>query len=240
MVEPDAERRRLARGDVMIAIQQNERQALEALLPGRPIVTAGIDFEVATASAAPLGRQVLLVASDNPMNRHGLRDFLRFAWPPVCAAVPDVELRVVGGVGDSLPIAPAGVTVLGRVDDLRPLYSACRVVINPAVAGTGVKIKTLEALSQLRRVVAWPNGVDGLTPAVAGLCRTAQDWYSFAEQLIDVLTSDAAATFSAEDRELLIREGMADTVYAELGAVIEDYFARVADEGQPTGLDQPP
>jgi hypothetical protein len=117
--------------------------------------------------------------------------------------------------------------VLGKIDDLAPLYASCRAVINPAIAGTGVKIKTLEALSHLRRVVAWPNGVDGLSPALAGLCRTAQDWYSFADQLVDVLTIDAAAAFSADERELLMREAAPDLVYGDLGRVIEQFFSGV-------------
>ena len=121
--------------------------------------------------------------------------------------------------------------MLGRVDDLEPLYRRCRAVINPAVAGTGVKIKTLEALSHLRRVIAWPNGVDGLSPPVAALCRTAHDWYSFSEQLVHVLTDDAAAMFDAEDRELLSREGAPDVVYAELRRVIDQFFGIDADEG---------
>ena len=92
-------------------------------------------------------------------------------------SVPDAELTVVGAVGASVPVAPPGVTVVGRVDDLAPLYRDSRVVINPAVAGTGVKIKTLEALSHLRRVVAWPTGWTVSAPAVEALCRTATDWY---------------------------------------------------------------
>jgi hypothetical protein len=224
VVEAGAERRRLERADVIIAIQENERTALEALVPGRPVVTAGVDFDVLEDAPPPPGRQVLYVASDNPMNRHGLRDFLRHAWGRVRDAVPEAELMVVGAVGASVPVAPAGVTVLGRVDDLDPLYRASRVVINPAVAGTGVKIKTLEALAHLRRVVAWPNGVDGLSPAVAALCRTATDWYSFSEQLVELLTNDAAARLDDGDRHLLAREGSPAVVYAELGQVLNDFY----------------
>jgi hypothetical protein len=115
------------------------------------------------------------------------------------------------------------------VDDLVQLYRRCRVVINPSVAGTGLKIKTVEALSHLRRVVTWPNGVDGLSPALAALCRTVQDWYSFSEQLVEILTSDAASAFSPADRELLSREAAPDVVYAELGRVIDAFFGQEAD-----------
>ena len=124
VIERSAEAMRLRRANVAIAIQHNERAVLEGLVPGLPVVTAGVDFDVVEDAAPPPGRQVLYVASDNPMNRHGLRDFLRHAWGRVRDAVPEAELMVVGAVGASVPISPAGVTLLGRVDDLAPLYRA--------------------------------------------------------------------------------------------------------------------
>ena len=42
--------------------------------------------------------------------------------------------------------------------------------------------------------------------------------------LIILLTDDAAAALDREERELLVREGSADVVYAELGRVIEEFF----------------
>ena len=56
----------------------------------------------------------------------------------------------------------AGVRVLGLVDDLTARYQEAALVINPVVAGTGLKIKMLEALCHLRPIVTWPAGVDGL------------------------------------------------------------------------------
>ena len=76
----------------------------------------------------------------------------------------------------------------------------------------------------MRRVVAWPNGVDGLSPAVAALCRTATDWYSFSEHLVDLLTNDAAARLDEDERQLLAREGSPAVVYAELGQVLDDFY----------------
>jgi len=224
MIEPDEERLRLARADVIVAIQENERTALEVLVPGIPVVTGGVDFDVTADPGMPTGHRILYVASGNPMNRRGLRDFLRFAWPRVRELVPDAELAVVGAVGESVAIPPPGVKVLGKVADLKPLYDECRVVINPAVAGTGVKIKTLEALSYLRPVVTWPNGVDGLSPEVAALCRTVEDWYAFAEEVAKILTSNRDLWFTAADRDTLARAARPDRVYADLGRAIRAFL----------------
>jgi hypothetical protein len=42
-----------------------------------------------------------------------------------------------------------------------------------------------------------------------------------------VLTIDAAAAFSADERELLMREAAPDLVYGDLGRVIEQFFSGV-------------
>src|SRR5581483_3395143 len=101
------------------------------------------------------------------------------AWPRIRRDVPDAELLVAGKVGRFLPADVPGVMRLGTVDDLDPLYEQARVVINPAVAGTGLKIKTLEALCHFRPIITWPNGTDGLAPELAALCTVASDWHDF-------------------------------------------------------------
>jgi hypothetical protein len=81
-----------------VAIQDDERQELRQLMPGKPVVTAGVDFDIVEDAGVPSGRRALCVASDNPMNRKGLADFLRFAWPHIRREVPDAELLVAGRV----------------------------------------------------------------------------------------------------------------------------------------------
>jgi hypothetical protein len=219
-VAPEEEAKRLRRADVILAIQEQELLELRQLVPDRPVVTAGVDFEVVADSRIPEGRRVLYVASDNPMNRKGLLDFLRFAWPRVRKQVPDAELLVAGRVGDAMDANVPGVERLGRVDDLAPLYGRARVVINPAIAGTGLKIKTLEALGHLRPVITWPNGVDGLPEELTALCITVRDWFEFSRAVSDLLTSQPARMFSPKERNTIARLTSSEAVYHEFGKVL--------------------
>lgn len=220
-VEPREEAKRLRDADLILAIQDDERQELQQLVPAKRVVVAGVDFDVVEDAGIPSGRQVLYVASDNPMNIKGLADFLRFAWPHIRRKVPDAQLLVAGKVGNRFDAEVPGVVQLGPVDNLRPLYTQARVVINPAVAGTGLKIKTLEALGHLRPIVAWPNGTDGLARELAAFCVTVQDWYEFSRRVAVLLAAPEPPLFSRADRDTISRLTSPATVYREMTEAIE-------------------
>ncbi len=93
--------------------------------------------------------------------------------------MPNAELRVVGTLGLRVETDDPSVKIMGLVDDLDAAYAGARVVINPAVAGTGLKIKTVEALCHHCPLVTWPSGVEGITPDLRALCYVATDWYMF-------------------------------------------------------------
>jgi hypothetical protein len=153
----------------------------------------------------------------------GLRDFLKFAWPEIRSAVPDARLAVAGSVGVAVPDYAQDVDVLGHIDDLDPLYLRARVVVNPAAAGTGLKIKTVEALSRLRPIVTWPNGLEGLPAEMAELVPPAEDWFDFAERVITRLRAETPA-FDAATVASIRHMLSADHVYGELEARLARFF----------------
>jgi glycosyltransferase involved in cell wall biosynthesis len=225
-MEPAEEARRLERADLVIAIQPDEREVLQQLVPGRRVVTAGVDFEVRGATQLTSAPRVLFVGSGNALNVRGLKEFLRFAWPSIRERVPDAELIVAGAVSEAVHGSPAGVQLLGRVEDLDELYAGCRVVINPAVAGTGLKIKSVEALSRLRPLVTWPAGADGLPADVRSLCDIAKDWYEFSLHVVRRLDPARRESFSDEERRLIERSTSSDAVYGEVSAALREQLAR--------------
>jgi hypothetical protein len=208
----------LGRADLLIAIQAEEAADLRRLAPRVPVVEVGVDFVVPERALPPASAPIiLLVASANPLNVKGLRDFLRFAWPIVRREVPEAELRVVGSVGASIDVRCPGLQVLGVVSDVTSVYADARVVINPAVAGTGLKIKTVEALCQGRPIVLWPSGVEGIDPEMRAGCHVATNWFDFALRLIDVLVNQHAPPPNRDD---WIGRASAAKVYAVLGEAL--------------------
>ncbi len=218
------ERERLFRADLILAIQPEEQAELgEVLGGGRKVITAGVDFPV-TSDVTPAQKPIItFVGSDNAMNAKGLRDFLRFAWPQVLDAVPEAQLFVAGKVCSSVKFKPRNVMLLGPVENLSELYREAMVVINPVLAGTGLKVKTLEALSFLRPLVTWPTGIDGLDPELAALCRVATDWFEFQERLIDILRDPASRCFSSEQVRTIQKLLSPEHAYSSLKHALEAF-----------------
>jgi len=88
----------------------------------------------------------MIVGSDNPSNRYSISQFIEKAWPLILEARPKAELHVYGRIADKLPDNIAGVKKKGFVKNIEKAYNEAKIVVNPALIGTGLKIKTVEAL----------------------------------------------------------------------------------------------
>jgi len=138
-------------------------------------------------------------------------------------------LLLAGKVGQTIGEVPAGVKRLGIVDDLRPLYAQARVVINPAVAGTGLKIKTLEALGHLRPVITWPSGTDGFPAGLVSFCTIVKDWYEFSRSVETSLAADAPRLFSNAERDRIVHLTSPQTVYRDVTNALERMLRATAN-----------
>jgi glycosyltransferase involved in cell wall biosynthesis len=205
----------LQRAGAILAIQRDDAARLAMLAPGQQVLTAGVDFAAPDVGPPPERPTILVVAHDNPLNLKGIQDFLRFAWPSIRTARPDTKFVVVGSVARSIRYPDPRVHLAGVVDDLAAYYRDARVVINPSVAGTGLKVKTVESIAYVRPIVTFPNGVEGIGEPLLGLCHVVTDWYEFAEKVI-VLLDKASDAWSGGKRQIIKTLLEPSAVYAEL------------------------
>lgn len=164
-VSREREAELLNKADVILAIQENEAKEFRAMCPERDVITVGhwID-DIKAYPCDENSNIIMLVGSDNPSNVMGANQFMA-RWEELRKAVPDVELRVYGTLGNKMPDAP-GVVNYGFVRLLDRAYATAKLVINPTTLGTGLKIKTVEAMAHGRAVVTTPCGAEGIREGV--------------------------------------------------------------------------
>jgi glycosyltransferase involved in cell wall biosynthesis len=222
----DEEREYLLAADAIIAIQSRELRVLQEIVPERDVFLAGMDCDVSASSNTRdvIPDSIAIVASDNALNVHGLSTFLVECWPAVKDAVPSANLHVVGQVGAKCPTSDREVRYSGWVDDLDQVYRQASVVINPTIAGTGLKIKSVQALAHGKPLVAWTNGVEGLDYQGAAPYKECRSWGEFADAVILLLRSDEERLKLSERALSYAREEFgADKVYATLKSRLENH-----------------
>jgi glycosyltransferase involved in cell wall biosynthesis len=188
---PREEIRALNRADAVIAIQEEEAQYLRRYVSGEVFCVGHIGALDIRPLPDPGGSRILFVGSANSINIHGLEWFVRSVLPEIRARIPDCELAIAGPAGDGRTW-PNGVFALGPLESLAPVYAEAALVINPVTFGTGLAVKTIEALSYGKPVVATAAGVRGLGPQFAGAFWVAEDAGRFAQSVI-VLLQDRTA-----------------------------------------------
>jgi glycosyltransferase involved in cell wall biosynthesis len=114
-------------------------------------------------------------------------------WPKVRREHPDVGLRLVGRGDESvrrLFEASEGVESTGPVDDAFGEIARARIVVAPLRAGSGTRIKILEAWAAGKAVVATPLAAEGLAAESGGNLLLADNAADFAAA-ISMLLKDA-------------------------------------------------
>ena len=140
----------------------------------------------------------LFVGSANPINIRGLEWFLQSAFPEIRARIPGCELAIAGAASEGRAWLNA-VLALRRIESLTPVCAAATVVINPVTFGTGLPVKTIEALSYGRPLVATAAGVRGLGSQFAGAFLVAENAGEFARLVVELLENKAARARLSEN-----------------------------------------
>jgi glycosyltransferase involved in cell wall biosynthesis len=192
------EAKALDRADAVLAIQEWDARHFQSLTR-RPVAVVGHLAPVAVDPAAvpsPAGSAspvVLFVGGPMGINVHGVTWFIERVLPTVRRRVPDAELWLAGGIGRRIHGSAPGLRRLGFVDRLDDVYREAAVVINPQQFGTGLSIKSVDALLHGRPLVTTASGARGLEDGADHAFRQATDPEDYAEQLAGLLLEPARA-----------------------------------------------
>jgi len=187
--DPEAERKGLARADRVVAIQDRDAAAFIAMGLAR-VTTIGHFPAVRPAPGKPAPGRILYVASDNSGNVKAWDHFVRTMLTPIGERLPDASIQVAGKICRRIPESPRCVK-LGPVEDLGSRYGSAVLAVNPEILGTGLKIKTIEALAHGCPVVTTPAGIRGLEEAEGCGILLARTPEEFADGVAKLMTRSA-------------------------------------------------
>ena len=187
----------LRRFEGVLAVSDADRDTFAALYPGaisQPVhvVPTGVDTDYfAPAPSDPASRELVFTGSmDWLPNEDAMQYFCRDILPLIRAQEPDVHLSIVGRTPTPAVKRLAeehGVTVTGRVDDVRPYMKEAAVYIVPLRIGGGTRLKIFEAMSMGKAVVSTTIGAEGLPVTRGANAMLADEPVSFARDVVRLL-----------------------------------------------------
>ncbi len=157
----EEERRGFARADLVIGIQDKETEVIKSRFDGQAM-TVGHSTE--PHFLMHLNRKQAFftfgyLGSGNPFNIASIS-----ALDQAIAGMELPPWAVAGSISGRLPSLASRPTRLGIVDRLEDFYDNVECVLNPMLGGTGLKIKTIEALAYGARVIGTKDAFEGLDP----------------------------------------------------------------------------
>ena len=185
----------LAKADVVMAIQRHEAEVFRGMVPTKTVIHVPHCCEVRdTPLGAGTNDVVVFVGSTIEGNLLGLRAFLDTSWPIVRRFRPDAQLRIYGDIAGCIPARPDGVHAIGYVRNLMDAYRDASVVINPVALGTGLKVKSVEALAYGKALVTTSCGAEGLEDGRQGAFMLEDDPERFGHAVARLLDDENART----------------------------------------------
>jgi GT2 family glycosyltransferase/glycosyltransferase involved in cell wall biosynthesis len=190
------ERDAATRADHVICLSTDEAATLSTwktsgdvtLIPPFDPATREVGGDFATR------REVLFtgawLAGPGSPNVDALRFFVEDVLPSVIRCVPDVRLVVTGGAPppEVVALESPHVTVVGHVPSVATAFARARVAVVPTRVGSGVKMKTVEALQHGVPVVATTVGAEGVDYGDAECVAVHDDPEPFAAAVAALLT----------------------------------------------------
>ncbi len=188
--------------DQVLTVSEEDRRALEEAagrpLPGTTIPIAIDPADFPPIPGAPEAKGVLHIGGLHwPPNAEGVRWFLREVWPRVRSKEPEARLFLIGARPPrdlrSWAARDPSVVVPGFVADPTPYWQQSAALIVPVHAGSGVRVKILEAWSRGVPVVSTSIGCEGLKAQHGENLWIANSPEEFAHAIVTILRTPSEA-----------------------------------------------
>lgn len=154
---------------------------------------------------SPGSRKIITLGTLHyPPNADGIRWFIQQVFPLIMAKLDNVTLTVVG---KNPPVdffalqeqAGGSIEVTGFIKDLDPYLAASAIMVVPVRAGSGMRVRILEAFARGLPMVTTTIGLEGIQASVGEDILVEDDEKGFAEAVIRLLEDPSLQAHLAEN-----------------------------------------
>jgi len=158
------------RSDIIVAMQEDEADGFRKISDHQKVRVISPIFEKQELSHRKPSKKLRIgyFGSNNWVNEQNLGEYLK-GWAEDSELCEQSEILIAGGVCETLKDFVPGAllekinpTLIGRVERPGDFFSQCDLIINPERGGTGIKIKTLEALAHSMPIITTAGGSVGI------------------------------------------------------------------------------
>jgi sugar transferase (PEP-CTERM/EpsH1 system associated) len=194
----------------------------------------GVDTDYfSPAAVAPLAARIDAVfvgAMDYWANVDAVLWFAREIWPEVRQSIAGATFHIIGSNPDPAVRALSGrdgITVTGRVADVRPYVGAAKIAVAPMRIARGIQNKVLEAMAMAKAVVATPAALEGIDADIGAEALACASPAAFARECVRLFEDDAAAAgVGRAARARILSDYQWPAQLKRLDAVLDGLIAR--------------
>lgn len=153
----------LKRADVVISIQNKEEQYFKTNLT-KKVINIGQKIEYKPLLKTGIEPVLLYVAASNNFNLQSITYFIEYTFNNLCNHFKKIKLIIAGSICKDLQNYQnsKNISLYGRFEDSKEVYSLADIVVNPVKYGTGLKIKNIEALGYSKYLITSKLGASGI------------------------------------------------------------------------------
>lgn len=156
------EKKALERADKILAIQDKEAEFFRTILSKPVEVLNHIEVSQYLNKKYSNLKTIGFIGSGNSINFKSINEFIDKFIIFVEKNNYNIILEIAGSICNKLNLEHKNIKLLGFVESEKDFYSSVDLIINPLITGTGLKIKSVEALSFGVPIISTKIGFDGL------------------------------------------------------------------------------
>lgn len=157
------EAKAVARFTEVLSIQNEETEWFRSLAPNSNVRTVYSSFDF-VEQPIQTNKNILFFSGGGKLNKQGIDRFINEVWPMLKAQDDEMRLLLGGNICscfNETELEP-GIILKGRYDNPDDFYALGDICINPVFEGSGLKIKTFEALAHGKITIVDPHSAIGV------------------------------------------------------------------------------